>query len=155
MKKIILFSVLLSCATVLSAQKNSKDIAAIKAVIEKETKAFFEIDHDTWQAQWAHTPYSFWSYADTTDVNFFSGWDKINKGFELYFKTSKPSSASIDREWQSIQVYGKSAYARFTQKVSDDVIPRGEQAEVRFLEKINGEWKIVNVSVICKPFSNQ
>ena len=150
MKKIILLSAFLLCTTVLSAQKYSKDIAAIKVVIEKETKAFFEIDYATWQDQWAHTPYSFWSFADTTDVNFFSGWDEINKGFELYFKTSKPSKAEIDREWISIQVYGKSAYVRFTQKVSDEVISRSKQAEVRFLEKIAGQWKIVNVSVIRK-----
>jgi hypothetical protein len=151
MKKIILFSVILLCQTVSVDQKDSKDIAAIKEVIEKETKAFFEIDHDTWQAQWAHTSYSFWSFADTTDVNFFSGWDKINKGFELYFKTSKPSKAKIEREWQSIKVYkNKVAYVRFKQKVEDDKISRGEQAEVRFLEKIDGQWKIVNVSVIRK-----
>ena len=40
MKKIILISAFLLCTTVLSAQKYSKDIAAIKVVIEKETKAF-------------------------------------------------------------------------------------------------------------------
>ena len=71
MKKIILFSAIFLCNTILFAQKDAKDIAAIKEVIEKETKAFFEIDHDTWQAQWAHKPYAFWSFADTTDVNFF------------------------------------------------------------------------------------
>jgi hypothetical protein len=84
-------------------------------------------------------------------VNFFSGWDKINKGFEMYFKTSKPSHAKIEREWLSIKIYKKkAAYVRFNQKVEDQMISRGEQAEVRFLEKIDGQWKIVNVSVIRK-----
>ncbi len=151
MKNYILFSLLLLIAFGLQAQKQSKDSAAIKAVIEKETKAFFEIDYTTWQAQWVHAPHSFWSFADTTDVNFFLGWDKINKGFEKYFKTSKPSSTKIEREWLSVNVYGKAAYVLFKQKVEDETIERGEQAEVRFLEKINGKWKIVTVSVIRKP----
>ncbi len=151
MKKSILFCLLVLITFGLQAQKESKDIVAIKEVIEKETKAFFEIDYTTWQAQWAHVPHSFWSFADTTDVNFFSGWDEINKGFEKYFKTSKPSNAKIEREWVSMNVYGKAAYVVFKQKVEDETIERGEQAEVRFLEKINGKWKIVTVAVIRKP----
>lgn len=156
MKKLIPIFVLLLCySSSILAQKDSKDITAIKQVIEKETKAFFEIDRSTWQDQWAHTPYSFWSFADTTDVNFFSGWDNINSGFEVYFTTSKPSKAKIEREWESINIYGKAAYVRFKQKVADEDITRGEQAEVRFLEKIDGQWKIVNVTVIRKSNNSQ
>ncbi len=152
MKKHIFVLFFILSGTAIQAQKKaSKEIDAIKAVIEKETKAFFEIDYNTWQSQWVHTPYTFWSFADTTDVNFFSGWEQINTGFEMYFKTSKPSIAKIEREWLSIQVYGKSAYVRFMQKISEEIISRSEQAEVRYLEKIDGQWKIVNVSVIRKP----
>ena len=130
------------------------DEAAIKAVIEKETKAFFEIDQKTWAGLWAHEPYVFWSFADTTDVNSFSGWTEINKGFENYFKTSKPSTANISRDWHHIKIEGKMAYIRFTQQVTDDS-DRPQQAEVRVMEKINGEWKIVCVSVIAIQKDNE
>jgi hypothetical protein len=135
----------------LFAQKNdpsSKEIKQIKDVIERETTAFFEIDKQTWSACWAHEPYSFWSFADTTDVNSFSGWEAIHQGFAEYFASSKPSTAKIDRNWLDVKVFGNGAYVRFTQHVRDQDISRGEQAEVRVLEKQNGQWRIVHVGVI-------
>lgn len=138
---------ILVCSSVsLTAQKN--DIEAIKALIEKETTAFFEIDYDAWASSWSQSPYAFWSFADTTDVNSFSGWENIEAGFKDYFRTSKPSKAKIERTWMDIKVFGNGAYARFTQQVSDNT-SRPPQAEVRVLEKIKGAWKIVCVNVIA------
>jgi hypothetical protein len=138
------------------APKNTSanDEAVIKSIIEKETKAFFEIDQNEWQGYWAHVPYAFWSFADTTDVNSFSGWDDIYNGFNAYFKTSKPSSSQIQRDWHHIIVHGNFAYVRFTQHVSDESF-RPPQAEVRVMEKINGQWKIVCVTVIAIQKDNQ
>jgi hypothetical protein len=138
---------LLLLSTSLYAQKKN-DTEAIKALIERETKAFFEIDYNTWADSWAQTSYSFWSFADTTDVNSFSGWENINKGFADYFRSSKASQAQIERKWHDIKIFGNGAYARFTQHVKDDT-NRPPQAEVRVLEKVNGKWKIVCVSVIA------
>lgn len=121
---------------------------AIKAVIERETKAFFEIDAKAWADTWAHAPYAFWSFADTTDVNSFSGWAEIERGFSEYFKHSKPSTANIVRTWHDIKIFGNGAYARFTQHVKDNS-GRNPQAEVRVLEKVKGQWKIVCVTVIA------
>lgn len=156
MKKYIrtLSALLLILPFCLAAQKQAKntpspkEIEAIKSVIERETKAFFEIDYDTWKNHWVHAPYAFWSFADTTDVNSFTGWDQIHSGFAEYFKTAKPSTAQIDRNWLEFRIYGSGAYVRFTQHVKDN-IKRPEQAEVRVLEKENGQWKIVCVSVIA------
>jgi hypothetical protein len=125
------------------------EVELVKAAIDKESKAFFEIDYKTWAESWVHAPYSYWSFADTTDVNFFEGWESINKGFSDYFRTVKPSTAKMERNWMEVRVYGNAAYARFTQKVQDD-LGRDEQAEVRVLEKQNGQWKIVHVGVIAK-----
>lgn len=133
------------------AQKN--EVEAIKAVIEKETKAFFEIDPKTWADSWSHAAYSFWSFADTTDVNSFSGWPAIEQGFAEYFKNSKPSQAKIDRTWHEIKIFGNGAYARFTQRVADNT-NRPPQEEVRVLEKEKGQWKIVCVSVIAMEKEN-
>lgn len=143
----ILCVCILVCSSVsIIAQKN--DIEAIKTLIEKETTAFFEIDYDTWASSWSQAPYAFWSFADTTDVNSFSGWENIEEGFKEYFRTSKPSKAKIERTWMDIKVYGNGAYARFTQHVSDNTA-RPPQAEVRVLEKVKGSWKIVCVNVIA------
>lgn len=154
--KIFCFFTLLTLTLSVEAQKPNKDVEAIKALIQQETKAFFEIDHDAWADSWAHTPYAFWSFADTTDVNSFSGWAQIEKGFAEYFRTSKPSTAKIDREWLGldVKIYGNGAYVRFNQHVKDDTT-RPPQAEIRVLEKINGKWKIVCVSVIALEKDNQ
>jgi hypothetical protein len=134
------------------ATSPSNEIELVKAAIDKESKAFFEINYPVWADCWAHVNYAYWSFADTTDVNFFEGWESINKGFNDYFKTQKPSTAKMERNWHEVKVYGNSAYARFTQKIQDD-LGRDEQAEVRVLEKINGQWKIVHVGVIAKQKS--
>lgn len=139
-------------AGIVNAQKGdalTKEINSIKALIEKETKAFFEIDKKTWADCWLHVPYAYWSFADTTDVNSFSGWEAINNGFADYFASSKPSTAVIEREWLDVKVFGNGAYARFNQKVNDQDISRSPQAEVRVLEKVNGQWKIICVGVIA------
>lgn len=137
-----------------SASSGANDEALIKSIIEKETKAFFEINQQEWASYWVHEPYAFWSFADTTDVNSFSGWEDIYKGFDNYFKTSSPSAAKIKRDWLHIRIQGNFAYIRFTQLVADDSL-RPPQAEVRVMEKINGEWKIVCVSVIAMQKENQ
>ncbi|MBL7843360.1 MAG: hypothetical protein KF846_03440 [Cyclobacteriaceae bacterium] len=158
----LIFLLTLSCIGLFAQNKKNKpqtapsgnDETSIKAIIEKETKAFFEIDQKTWASLWVHEPYAFWSFADTTDVNSFSGWEDINKGFNNYFKTSKPSTANIKRDWLHIKVQGNMAYIRFTQQVTDDS-NRPPQAEVRVMEKVNGEWKIVCVSVIAIQKDNE
>jgi hypothetical protein len=154
MKTLIALFLMAACPAMAQAPTKGKapgtpsDEAQIRQLIERETKAFFEIDYATWASCWAHVPHAFWSFADTTDVNYFSGWDNINRGFANYFRTSKPSTATIDREWISIKIYGNGAYARFIQLVNDNSM-RPPQEEVRVLEKINGVWKIVCVSVIA------
>jgi hypothetical protein len=148
-------AMLVFCLTLtVPAVAQNKDVEAIKALIERETKAFFEIDYKTWADSWHHATYAFWSFADTTDVNSFSGWGKIDKGFAEYFKTAKPSTAKIERQWLDIKIFGNGAYARFTQHVKDDT-QRQPQAEVRVLEKVKGKWKIICVSVIAIEKENQ
>jgi hypothetical protein len=151
----VIFSVcMLVCLGVSSFAQKNNDVEAIKSVIEKETAAFFNIDYQAWADSWTHTPYAFWSFADTTDVNSFSGWDNIKKGFSEYFQTSKPSKAKIERTWLEVKVYGSAAYARFTQQVRDNTL-RPPQSEVRVLEKVKGAWKIVCVNVIAIEKDNE
>jgi hypothetical protein len=126
-----------------------QEIESVKAAIDRESKAFFEIDYKSWAESWAHVPYAYWSFADTTDVNYFEGWESIEKGFDDYFKKSTASKAKMKRTYNDVRVHGNAAYARFTQKVEDN-LGRDEQVEVRFLEKHDGIWKIVYVGVIAK-----
>jgi hypothetical protein len=132
--------------------QRANEVDAIKAAIEKETKAFFEIDYKTWLDSWVHTPYAYWSFVDSTGISQYEGWRAIEIGFTDYFITSKPANTKIERTWQEVRVYGDGAFARFKQRVVTDGVPGDEQTEIRILEKDKKSgWKIVLVGVLKKP----
>jgi hypothetical protein len=161
--KTIIKSLLIGLVWLIFAPVTAQDEkAAIKAVIEKETSSFFNLDRKGWEETWLQMPYAYWSYSDSTGTSFIEGWDAVSKNFSEYFKTQVPnrtidvahqannSDIKIDRIWKEIRVYGTGAYAQYTQKVKDDKIYRDETSQVRILEKKNGKWKIVCVGAIAK-----
>ena len=138
--------VALFISTISVAQPN--DLAAIKAVIAKETQSFFSVDRKNWEDCWWKVPYAYWSYSDSTSTSYIEGWDGLDKTFDRYFKTSKPSSAEIINEWLDVRIFGTGAYVRFVQKVKDE-IEHDETSQVRVLEKKEGKWKIICVDAIA------
>ena len=125
------------------------DQMAIKAVIEKETTAFFGVDSTIWKSCWLNAPYAYWAYSDSTGGNYVEGTKNIQKNFSEYFRTAKPSKSKIERTWLEIRIYGKGAYVRFTQKITDN-IDHDETSEARVLEKDNGKWKVVLMNAMAK-----
>ncbi len=145
-------------ATITASAQDSKDVVAIKAVLERETQAFFNVSRKDWEDTWMKVPYAYWSYSDSTGTSFIEGWDNISKSFDEYFKTqvsSRPidvayqsAKITIDRKWHDIRVYGNGAYVHYTQKVNDN-IDHDETSQIRVLEKKNGKWKVICVGVIA------
>ena len=111
-----------------------KEQDLIKAVIEKETQSSFRVDRKGWEESWLKTPYAYWSYSDSTGTSYVEGWDQLTKTFDDYFKTAKPNQAKITNQWIEIRLYGTGAYARFIQRVQDDM-DRDETQQMRVLEK--------------------
>lgn len=134
------------------AQKKISDEDAIKAVIENETRAYFNVDYKNWMESWAHVPYAYWSFADTAGLNQYKGWKAIEIGFTDYFVTSKPSNATIDRTWEDLRIYKDGAFARYKQVLTVNGVKGAEQTEIRVLEKDkkDDKWKIVLVGVLKK-----
>jgi len=137
------------CLLISIAAFAQTDLEAIKTVIGKETQSFMNVDRKNWAETWHPAPYSYWSYSDSTGTSFVEGWEALNKTFDEYFKTQKPSKAKITNEWIEVRIYGNGAYARFVQKV-DDEIDRDETSQIRVLEKKEGKWKVVCVGAIAK-----
>lgn len=152
MKKLtISMAAVLLLSPLLTAQKLS-DEDAIKAVIERETKAYFDIDYDLWMDSWSHVPYAYWSYADTAGINDYRGWKAIETGFADYFVTTKPTDIEVVRHWEDLRIYKDGAYARFRQTVITNGVAGPEQTEIRVLEKDRKDkaWKIILVGVLKK-----
>jgi hypothetical protein len=133
--------------TLVAAQPN--DIAAIKAVIAKETQSFFSVDKKNWEDCWWKVPYAYWSYSDSSSTSYIEGWDGLDKTFDSYFKSAKPSNAEIINEWIEVRVFGTGAYVRFVQKVKDE-IEHDETSQVRVMEKKEGKWKVICVDAIAR-----
>jgi len=145
-------------AALTASAQDSKEVAAIKSVLEKETQSFFNVNRKDWEDTWMKVPYAYWSYSDSTGTSYIEGWDNISKSFDDYFKTqvsSRPidvahqkAKIDIERKWHEIRVYGTGAYVHYTQKVKDN-IAHDETSQIRVLEKKDGKWKVICVGVIA------
>ena len=154
----VLFAGLCLLGALSASAQDSKEVTAIKAVLEKETQSFFNVNRKDWEDTWMKVPYSYWSYSDSTGTSFIEGWDNISKSFDEYFKTqvsSRPidvahqkANITIERKWHDIRVYGNGAYVHYTQKVNDK-IDHDETSQIRVLEKKDGKWKVICVGVIA------
>ena len=156
-KIVLLLSGILSLVSISAISQD--DTAAIKAVIEKETNSFFNVNRKDWEDVWLHVPYAYWSYSDSTGTNFVEGWEAINKSFNDYFTTqvsnrqidvAKQSGVTIERTFKEFRIYGSGAFVQYTQEVKNSKIHYDQTSQIRILEKKGGKWKIVSVNVIAK-----
>jgi hypothetical protein len=127
---------------------------AIMETIERETACFFQRDFACWSACYAQTEYAFqaWTNADGSfDVQ--SGWTAVSRQAEEYMKANPapPVGSSHPRvERRNLQVKFFSptvAYLIWDQYNSDpDLKMFVPSKETRIMEKIDGQWRIVNVT---------
>lgn len=122
-----------------------KEKEAIIAVIEEETNAFNARDFDRLAETYIQNESTHWLGASKQEYWFNSGWDEIGTIFKEYFENNpEPGSSSYKKSNYRIKVYNESAWSISDQEVHSsggEVIWKG--LEVRFLEKADGNWKIV------------
>jgi hypothetical protein len=162
MKKII-YSILalLLIAGGSSCQKKidiEKEEEAIKAVIEEETNAFMDNDYERFAATYVQ---------DTTFIrlnaskagydnivgwgyNYIVGWAGIGLVFREGFEGNPDTRLHkfVNSNYK-IKVYPESAWAVYDENWYDrEGVLVEYNIDVRFLEKVKGEWKIVYLSTI-------
>ncbi len=152
---VMLASLLLACVGKQKEPKGNalqKEKDAILAIIEKETASFFSRDYEAWKSTFTQTDYAFqaWSNSDGTfDASV--GWEQIDKTVGAYITENPvPDSAqrTVERKNIVYKFYGPNvAFLSFDQFNSD----KGANTflhskETRLMEKVNGEWKIVQVA---------
>jgi len=153
MKKII-FSILalLIASSILCQEKidykNEKD--AIKAVIESEAISHYDRDWEKQSKSFLQDE-SFIGLASSKVAYIYAiGWEEANRIYEgIYERNPTPSAYKIQNTNYKIKVYKESAWAVYDQIIrnSQDELLR-KYICVRFLEKVNGDWKIVYISYV-------
>lgn len=160
MKTICMFlslsaAALMANSTTVRAQ--NADVAAIKAVVEKETTSWNNRDAAAMADCWANVPeaghlVSLQDGKGTVISNHNTKTDMPN-GIKTMMAGMGPASKDTfqNTDYQ-IRVKGDAAFAQFEQVVTASDGQKEYAHETRYLEKINGKWKIVHVgAAFYKP----
>jgi hypothetical protein len=143
-----LFFAAIACNEKVDIEKESK---AIKSVIEEESAAFYARDFERLAKTHIQDETSVRVISHDSAFILLSGWkdigDTIKSWIESDWGDLKGTFSNSDYH---IKVYPESAWAVFVQKTEYDY--RGKHyvdrdIETKFLEKKNGEWKIVYISI--------
>ena len=131
-----------------SAQAQT-DSESIRAVIRDETEAFYARDKARWAAAWAHKPYvSLTASLNNGGYLMLESWEKIEKQFASFFRCP-PTTEPLLIQYSNYTLHqnGSMAFVHYDQTLTDD---RGKTMshESRVLERLSGQWKIINVVAI-------
>jgi len=122
-----------------------KEEAAIIAVIEEDTEAFFDSDIERLSALHVQDDTNIRLTATKSGYTYDVGWDKVESFFMDYFENeAEPGDFYEVKRNYKIKVYGESAWAVFDNDFyngEDELLSTSIHAE--FLEKVHGEWKLV------------
>lgn len=130
----------------------AKETEAIKAVIINETTAFDNQRYDSVITNLAHDSLFIRMTTGKTEYTEVVGWDHMANWYKE-FAVADLSDYSVERErfnWK-IKVYPESAWVvydqitRYTYQGNKDY---RQTKEIRFLEKKDGQWKIIYLHVI-------
>ena len=153
--KLIIFTLLLSSllpfAPNAAAQKaaSAEDEAAIKKVIEGVTTSMYARDLKTYLAYWVNAPYVSRVAVDREGKVTKMTGDEWRKMVEEYATQNlAPSKETATRENWLIRVNGNAAFVVFDQHNQYPDSTTRDSVEERYLERVDNEWKIVNVTVL-------
>ena len=145
-KYVLVIAIVLSS---LSESLAQADHEAIKRVLRSETEGFFKRDKAEWSNAWAHAPYiHFAANLYGGDFMLIEGWSKLEKQFASQFKSTKVSDKVVVQNANyTIRQNGNMAFVAYDQTLLDSH-GKTTSKESRVVEKINGQWKIINVTAL-------
>jgi hypothetical protein len=131
-----------------------KERKAIIAVINKETDAYLARDYDAVYSTHVQDSLNMRLTAGADNYTFYEGWEVVGKHLlsdETEDDLSPDLHISVEKSNYRMKIYPNSAFVvcdqKWTSEFGEDVTEINS-IQVRFLEKIEGEWKISFVSWI-------
>jgi hypothetical protein len=126
---------------------------AIIAVIKEETDAYLDRDYERLSATHVHDSLNIRLTAGADNYTFIQGWEEVGQFLmsDLTEDDLNADNITVEKTNYRMKIYPTSAFVFFNQKwisqYDEDSIELNT-IQVRFLEKIEGEWKISCVSFI-------
>lgn len=127
--------------------QSAADDEAIKKVLLAETDHFFARNFEAWAATFVQVPSAtqVWNNADGSYV-YRHGWETISARIREFMKNNpKPDPTPLHRENFDIRHYGNAAFVTFDKYMGDRQTAKPIR-EVRVVERVGGQWKIVCVA---------
>lgn len=131
-----------------------KEREAIIKVINQETNAYLARDSEAVYATHVHDSLNMRLTAGADNYVFLQGWDQVRKhlmGDQTEDDLNPDLHIKVDKTNYRMKIYSNSAFVVCDQKWTsqyDEDVNEINSIQVRFLEKIDGEWKIAFVSWI-------
>lgn len=124
-----------------------QDEAAIKSVVEKETQAFLDRNAVALMSCQANKPYSLLLVGEHGNVHYFTNPKAdMDKTYSSVFEQlGKPNGDTFKNTDYVIRINGNSAFAYFDQTGLNNAKDPEVSHQTRYLERINGDWKIVYI----------
>lgn len=131
-----------------------KERAAIIDVIKKETQSYIDRDFDAMFSTHVHDSLNMRLTAGADNYVFAEGWEEVSKhmsGEETEDDLGPDLHIRVEKSNFRMKIYPHSAFVvcdqRWTSAYDEDTTEINS-IQVRFLEKIEGEWKISFVSFV-------
>jgi hypothetical protein len=136
--------------TVRGAFGQTPDETAIKATIRRETLSYFAADAKAWSDCWAALPESNNLYY--SDQSHKVGQTSMAKPDLNIVANRKPAQIKIETTKEQLRINGNVAFMQYDQHATRDDGAQDYSHQTRYLEKINGIWKIIHVGSISYKF---
>ncbi len=157
MKYTILSALIIAAFAITGCEKAidyDKERDAIIAVMEKETQTYIDRDFDGMFSTHVQDSLNMRLTAGVDNYVFAEGWQDVSKhmtGDETEDDLGADIHITVDKTSYRMKIYPGSAFVVCDQKWTsqyDDDVTEINSIQVRFLEKVAGEWKICFVSFI-------
>ena len=125
------------------------DEVAIKQTCENETKYFHEADAKNWDSQWADKGYAEYNsqYLKELIKTPFAKGEMLVGLKNNVAKTLKPDGLVSKMADFEVRINGNLAWATYNQEDFKGETSAAKSRQLRILEKVNGSWKIVCLSI--------
>lgn len=115
--------------------------------LESFRSAYKASDFESWSHHWRQSEDALFTYVQMENHNVMHGWNEISKNFKEIFNERKTNNHDSKEQKnfsnKSIIIDGNMAWVDAEETMGNKV-----QRHTLILQKINGEWKVINTNLI-------